>query len=442
VSESQFAYSKLTLDELRSLAASPQVGTLHAMPQSFRALADRVGEVADLLTHTQVNMHSWWKGPAAEQAAEALGQAAAEAREFHGSALAAASAVGRCAQVVEAQQHQMMNIPEVAEPGVTDVVRRPTTAFEALEAARQDNAYQAARQEAVQVVNGIAAQYVETRDQLGLLTTARGENFAVSATAPSRAPNVEGPSSHANYTNHWIGESHDRQMRHFPLNRHTGTPATPASRSSLAPDRNKTRQEESWVSSPSPHETKSFDPSETEAPRWSIRSSATEAEKTAPDKERESADFLASYGRTNSTDPQPHWESRYQSAMERTGNSRADKDFSRFNARNGKNANRASFNGSPYTREDDRHTPIDGMAPSTAPQSEYHPSVESDLAGSQMIPPYSGIGHVPRTRETRGKCPDYLKEQRSAWLPKTIAAPPDGVLSPEWFQQHLPPAQS
>ena len=60
----------------------------------------------------------------------------------------------------------MMNVPEVPEPGITDVVQRPATPFEALEAARQDANYQAAHEQAVQMVNGIAAQYVETRRHL------------------------------------------------------------------------------------------------------------------------------------------------------------------------------------------------------------------------------------------------------------------------------------
>ena len=138
MSESQFEYGHFTLDELRSLATSPQVGTMQAMPASFRALADRVGEVADLLSHAQADLPNWWRGQAAEQAAATLGRAAAEARDFHGSALAAAAAVGRCAQVVAEQQHQMMNVPDLPEPGVTAVVQRPATPFEALEAARQD----------------------------------------------------------------------------------------------------------------------------------------------------------------------------------------------------------------------------------------------------------------------------------------------------------------
>ncbi|NUR57651.1 MAG: hypothetical protein HOV87_02930, partial [Catenulispora sp.] len=161
---SPFNYSTLTLEELRTLAASPQVGAIEAMPHAFRHLATQVGEVADLLSRAQADLPNWWKGPAADQAAAALGRAAAEAHEFHGSAQAAAAAVSRCATIVAEQQHQMMNVPELPEPGVTAIIERPKTPMEALEAARQDAAYQAARERAVQVVNGIAAQYVETRE--------------------------------------------------------------------------------------------------------------------------------------------------------------------------------------------------------------------------------------------------------------------------------------
>ena len=166
---------------------------MQAMPQSFRALADRVGEVADLLSHAQADLPNWWKGPAAKQAAASLGRAAAEAREFHDSAMGAATAVSRCAQVVAEQQYQMMNVPDVPEPGISDVVQRPTTPFEALEAARQDAAYQAAHEQAVQVVNGIAAQYVETR---AILSSMSPFEEAKTSMPSTRQPGQHVPRTH------------------------------------------------------------------------------------------------------------------------------------------------------------------------------------------------------------------------------------------------------
>ena len=55
----------------------------------------------------------------------------------------------------------------------------------------------------------------------------------------------------------------------------------------------------------------------------------------------------------------------------------------------------------------------------------------NDLA---MIPPYSGIGSVRGERYRRNPRPTYLKERKSAWLPDTFAAPPDGVITPDWLE--------
>jgi hypothetical protein len=73
-------------------------------------------------------------------------------------------------------------------------------------------------------------------------------------------------------------------------------------------------------------------------------------------------------------------------------------------------------------------------SPTTQPV--YDPSSDGvDNNKSAMIPPYGGIGSVRRERENRNPRPPYLKERRSAWVPETVAAPSDGVITPDWFDQ-------
>lgn len=444
MSESQFAYSGLTLDELRSLAASPQVGTLHAMPQSFRALADRVGEVADLLTHTQLNMHHWWKGPAAEQAAAMLGQAAAEAREFHDTAMGAATAVGHCAQIVSEQQHQMMNVPEVAEPGVTDVVPRPTTPFEALEAARRDAAYQAAHEQAVQVVNGIAAQYVETHSQLSNMGFAFfGENFTPrnEPAAASSQPEVSLSSNSRPAT--------FEPIRPLRSNRQEYTAAASSSLTAAGLSKSKATSYE-----------RTYRPSKmTSASAFG----ADKATNTTPPltghlDRQEKSEFIADpdYPEPSAaSDPLTTISGELLGIDSKYGPEDVLPPTNLSSGFSSQITNERALSGSPYrlrgnlpetVRSGNVEAGDIGITkagitstnqPPTDPQQLLYRSEPGTASNDNaaMIPPYPGMGSVHRSREERSRRPTYLTERKSTWLPDTIAAPPDGVLSPEWFEQ-------
>lgn len=466
MSEAQFAYSGFTLDELRSLASSPQVGTMQAMPQSFRALADHVGEVADLLTHAQADLPNWWKGPAADQAAATLGRAAAEAREFHDSATGAATAVSRCAQVVAEQQHQMMNVPEVPEPGVTDVVRRPATPFEALEAARQDASYQAAHEQAVQVVNGIAAQYIETRSQLASVKFFSGENFsipaatsqlvAISPTRPAgsslessetaRRSTVGVPSVRSSELSPEATEYDTLKTKHSfaavgELTRHSSTTAdnlafmdtasVSKARPGLPVEAGSALRTDLFAS-PQAHdavmplpaspigEDLAGDMKRTSNRRYGAPSSPAPetlqgevtAQDTAHQKDALTDDSEASttFGRPNTPD---------SNTDRRLGRSRDE-----------------THHPVPAT-ETDHQEPSAIEAPDSSrflPAQDFH-AEDPNASNGAIIPPYSGIGSIRDERERRNPRPAYLKERKSAWLPDTSAAPPDGVITPDWFEQ-------
>ncbi|WP_194922165.1 WXG100 family type VII secretion target [Catenulispora rubra] len=450
MSEGQFAYSGFTLDELRSLASSPQVGTMQAMPQSFRALADRVGEVADLLTHAQADLPNWWKGPAADQAAATLGRAAAEAREFHDSATGAATAVGRCAQVVAEQQHQMMNVPQVPEPGITDVVQRPTTPFEALEAARQDASYQAAHEQAVQIVNGIAAQYVETRGQLTATILSRGEDFETLApghqsTASEATPN-EGklfatpPSAAAPLKKEGFtrslrqsrGESIGK-LREFSrrMNSANLPPSTDRVRIrdesviSLHPEAlTATRNTESNLYTREPDTEKGPLPSPwtatIEAPNESPRDEPPSGLIREGLEPGEPSEFHVD----NKSCRMSRQDSQTQGAASKRSRDRTDSSSETDDL--------TSFGESDY-----HPLPISGdqTSPPSKPAGNFPSDITNEDA-STIIPPYSGVGSVStyRERENRGLRPTYLKERKSAWLPDTIAAPPDGIITPDWLE--------
>ncbi|WP_370378317.1 hypothetical protein [Catenulispora sp. GAS73] len=428
------------------------------MPQSFRALADHVGEVADLLTHAQADLPNWWKGPAADQAAATLGRAAAEAREFHGSALAAAAAVSRCAQVVAEQQHQMMNVPEAPEPGVTDVVRRPATPFEALEAARQDASYQAAHEQAVQVVNGIAAQYVETRRQLSNIGAFRAENFDSSTGALSDPKsNIEDPLGSISRS------SEPTATRRFDFGKTQYAPPGKARNTETTistGSRNSTR---------SPHHAVGEPGSNVEDPASVILSSHRAADRAIDNEAADPAQTDASgrqteygpsisashvaLGDTNNTQPTskaatpedipdeytPPSYLRPSGALSRPAANHSDSAAHnpRAYAISRKSSPSAFSQRQPENTEKIEYDiPPDGKM-SLSPSLQATHEMQSDALGSEnsaIIPQYSGVGAGHRSDKERNPRPAYLKERKSVWQPDTVAAPADGILTPDWFE--------
>jgi len=429
---------------------------MQSMPQSFRALADRVGEVADLLSHAQADLPNWWKGPAAKQAAASLGRAAAEAREFQGSALAAASAVSRCAQVVAAQQDHMMDVPDVKEPGVTDVVQRPVTPFEVLESARQDTAYLAAHQQAVQVVNGIAAQYVETRDELATITTTRGENF----TTPTAIQNLatreveETPTGNAvGMPNSGKADGEFNGLRYEPWIKFSAADNTIVTRNQVStrsqndylfgnPERRATGEPTLNLTSREQSPRRAIEQA-TEIPSATTLEWPTKKETTIKSRQSEPPALDGPFNVDNNVAPKSiskepgtknnSFEKEPQTSYRRAIHSEQEITAIKERA-NPKDVNQASIserrqintNNIIPTIETDESNPHSHFPPfPTQPQLD---DVSSQNAA--MIPPYTGVGSVGRVRE-RSLRPAYLKERKSAWLPDTVAAPADGVIRPD-----------
>ncbi|MFL6110970.1 MAG: hypothetical protein ACJ786_06430 [Catenulispora sp.] len=448
MTESQFEYSGLTVDELRTLATSPQVGAMEAMPRAFRSLAEQVGEVADLLSHAQSDLPNWWKGPAAEQAASALGRAAAEAREFHESALGAATAVGRCAQVVAEQQHQMMNVPDVAEPGVTDTIVRPATPMEALEAARKDAVYQAAHQQAVQVVHGIAAQYVETRGHLTAIGFALGEGFepasglrevtqtistphiqspGENSKASSRQPQTAGPASEyadlssgtANTVNPMNYRTISTKSERHSFDEPTST--TPLKSPSKNPHVNHSHVH---------HHEPNLIPGDFASPPSGKLQLGVPQNFDTPT--REAGKVTTEYEtpqKSGASQIDNKWEVDPQAVtkIQRPKGSETPRYSKREPAHSDNALRSKSF-------EDREAISIKPAPPNL--EAALHPAIDRpDAANSTILPPAGSIGTMRREQSNRNPRPAYLKERKSEWLPDIIAAPPDGVLTPDWYER-------
>ncbi|GAA1985632.1 hypothetical protein [Catenulispora subtropica] len=485
MTEPQFDYSGLTLDELRSLASSPQVGAMEAMPHAFRNLADRVGEVAELLSRAQADLPNWWKGTAAEQAASTLGRAAAEAREFHESALGAATAVSRCAAVVAEQQHQMMNVPEVAEPGVTDTVVRPRTPMEALEAARQSTAYHAAHEQAVQVVHGIAAQYVETRQQLMNIGNARGESFSITsdpnqpvrtheeiddidALLTEREPiPLRPPGGSASTSTILPSSPHEDSRTNYRARPATGKPASAraglpelgaSTKTRYSGDRYEPFQPDHNQALINMRDIIALSPEDGTPEHGSQRATSTNLKSTsaaaqleiAPGKSTMHPYIMFHIDGSHGDRPELKNAQNNQSTDKESASSskRGDLDVGSHGryvesgqTPHSSGALTTHLDYSPLARHGDEAASRRLPYISNAPQAHLHSDIQSPLNAGQdfnnagFIPPPGSAAAVRRERENRNPRPGYLKERKSTWIPDIIAAPANGVITAEWLAQ-------
>jgi hypothetical protein len=348
--------------------------------------------------------------------------------------------------VVAEQQNQMMTVPEVPEPGITAVVQRPATPFDALQAARQDAAYQAAHEQAVQVVNGIAAQYVETRSQLSNISALYGEDFSALEPKSEPARSESAPIARSPSTGFDLAAPPEPQpqarpfaLETFPTthgksdaNTYPTSKAIGKSQYVFAGGEPPIAREPAKGLSPDEHRAQDerltagvefFGP-EPATPSWPAdgiknaktkqASSPTQKEAFAPITPR------GEYGSINSPDTRVEYEreAHHAGSIKRTNVSQIEGHYPALSATTSR---------TPTSMTED----IDPFGP----QPAHVPALDNN-SNPAMIPPYSGIGSVRRERENRNPRPAYLKERKSVWLPETIAAPADGVITPDWFEQH------
>jgi len=334
-------------------------------------------------------------------------------------------------------------------------VQRPTTPFEALEAARQDAAYQAAHEQAVQVVNGIAAQYVETRSALATISEARGEDFASlliapsggavtrqSASEPSDANPEVARSAEFNQPRSYYHASDLAKTREQPTSVELNSDHTEYGLRSHAEFRVSPLNTPSRVTLPAELERRSL-PQSTEAlgpftpavgPRQSISEAAAPAVELEPltnSSSRPTTEVASLLGVQDPNKPSKDssGSERYERLHESTLTAPTQKPA------------RTRLTDQNLAREleiENVEPPgIESPPTQLSPPRPDHLQVDtpiSDRANAAIIPPYSGVGSVRHIGEERNPRPAYLKERKSVWLPSTVAAPADGILSPEWFE--------
>jgi len=345
-------------------------------------------------------------------------------------------------------------------------VQRPTTPFEALEAARQDAAYQAAHEQAVQVVNGIAAQYVETRSQLASINLFSGENFSIPETSKqfpeSFTPLVAPLPAGDDITSRTASSSPKQDTKtsfnsseyvkipvrerltarrdtfaHLPTL--SETPAIPHSGYS-APEIKRTKgspvDSNSIVTGdilmPSTFEAATL-PIEVPSSKYptSLPALSDSRQWTLDDTDhRSSKEETTTQPRVSEgTQPTPSFE------VSRTSKT-TDHSTSSSTAKQKQSAKEASHFAS---EEGFDPQPVEIARNGSRLQSDLTESLPAGALSDNnaaIIPPYGGVGSIRSDRERRNPRPAYLKERKSTWLTDTLAVPPNGVIAPDWFEQH------
>jgi len=300
----------------------------------------------------------------------------------------------------------------------------------------------------VQVVNGIAAQYVETRGQLSASIRSQGEDFRNSALIYQAAQNGVSPPEEG-----------------FQIIERRKSGARPEDTVRLQPFE--------LDSLPTSREPNLVRPTESTPPLASLAakdlgsvSDSLQLHENLPSK-LIATDSTAKDGKpTSYNDHEEAQRSTSITGIEENPNTAVisnltrgkvapenDKgrlgritdgeelDRYRRNHAEGSAARRVAKTSTPPTREKptsslagtDLAATFAPKATTPEPSESPHNSLPEDTVdgNASMIPPYGGISAIHRVREHRTPRPAYLKERKSAWLPDTIAVPADGIIRPD-----------
>ena len=190
-----FAYGGRSLDELRSLAGSVDTARVADAQTDFTRIASQMDDVVSQLVAIQSRIPSWWHGATADQAVTKFGQVINHAQTAYTIADGASRALSTCATVIAEQQAAMAAVPELSKPrsGLDSGEAFAGSARLAQQSAllAEEQRYEAARGRAVEVVNGMAAQFVETTAQLQTLDSSLSHDTFYMITNARAADQIE-----------------------------------------------------------------------------------------------------------------------------------------------------------------------------------------------------------------------------------------------------------
>jgi len=284
----------------------------------------------------------------------------------------------------------------------------------------QVRAYGAAKEQAARVVEGMGAQYVETTAQLNGLTGNSDESFQ-----PVKSHAIAGTSFTQTTDAVSLAAVHAEPQQFSAMRSTTHAPYGESGSSEVIPRSISLAVEQPpsmpWIPAMGPTEFETSLPLESEVVN-ATRSAMTPAI-AANTVAAGGIEFIAKSKPSSAADPllreaEPQTHDPYASpvARERT------ESYLHYGE-----DGRARFGNASA-----QHNGEDGQARfgETLRHTEPHPSEQ----GRYGMPGGAGA-RATHEKDERGKRPNYLKEPKSVWLSDHVAAPCDGILTPDWADQ-------
>lgn len=439
----EFAYRGRGLDELRTLAGSVDVGRVSAMQDHFGAVAHHMDDVVGLLVGIRKDLPQWWGGQASEGMLAAFDRVVSHTQMTHEVASGAARVLKTCATVVGEQQGAIGQVPEVASPGSISDAPAALDSFAVSGGARAigqtpRRQYASSQSQAAGIVEGIAAQFVETKAQLkGLVGQSNYRDAGFQPVAEGAASGVLGAATNRPVQSHPILS---------PLNTH--------SRPRVKPHLVETAPHHPIAASPSLWQRRSdpWMPHPDSSPR--VAGSAGPEVPAMfeigqpPDLSHDSLEREQALG-TQPSEVDLH---RIRPQGFSPGSAGPSVTEPYLNTDSAGKVRFSSTPSSPSAGVDSMHlhsSVLDGITETQRPDilsgatentsraegyREGFTGSPAGTHGTQYREGFVGAQPGPHGSQTdeRGRRPDYLMDRGSAWLSDQVLAPSDGLMTPDW----------
>lgn len=443
-----FAYGGRSLDELRSLAGSVDTARVADAQSDFTRIAAQMDDVVSQLVAIQSRIPSWWHGATADQAITKFGQVINHAQTAYTIADGAGRALSTCTTVIAEQQAAMATVPELSKPRSAleagEAFTGGATLVQQSALLAEEQRYEAARRRAVEVVNGMAAQFLETTGKLRSLDTVKSDagfreysrEAQIAPRAEQKWPTQVAATPPRPTANRLKRRSTEHQYTSATeMRRAVNTPSDLRDASTTSqrgrPSNSSPNEARNKLFANSSHmEQKAFGPTAT-----------TGLTANEPDGSTDKVRSIEDAPKRNEVSSQT-------SATKEVINSREDL---KGPASLASNRNRTSPNSQIYARHPDEPPGMsaqtslphaDRIAPSV-PRDRYADGAFADSESQSKLCDLLSAGQVSQAGvpsvqrfssplQQRSRRPDYLTEPKSIWDFNPAVAPWDGILTPEW----------
>lgn len=437
-----FGYGGRSLDELRGLAGSVDTGRIADTQMDFARIAQQMDDVVSQLVAMQSRIPSWWRGASADEAVAKFSEVVNHAQTAYTMADGAGRALSTCVNVVAEQQSAMANVPEVEAPtsGFTaaELFAGGPSVAQLAASVQQGQQYGAAHGRAVEIVNGIAAQFAETTAQLEVLSgTTTDESFRttmpVTPKTGSLLPKKVARADRYDVRQSLKSDNYVVPNNDLPLPSNHNAPSSRSTSRSLDPTSRPTLAIGQDLEIPHGNQALYDEGHQRKPASFATPESSVAAYQPSPTS-------LANPSRSQSSSYESNPEHGLHLARPEGLPSQASSESflrrdsdGRIRFSSGRDAELAQIiNTLDATALGDQNP----LTPRPTASMDAELSRQMNQVGFGALTSAPHVMHNDHSRIDRGRRPEYLKAPRHAWLTEDIAAPSDGILTIDWETRH------